>query len=111
VVTVAFDVAAPLDNGGVPVQFFDGTIVAPAGPARLALRTGAAAGCVRQPDDMFHVWFTSPIEIQSTGDEERDVQALTQAIARECEDFIRHHPDQWYMFRRMWVDTPASEQG
>jgi lauroyl/myristoyl acyltransferase len=114
VVAVAFDVPASLDNGGVPVQFFDGTIVAPAGPARLALRTGAivAAGvCVRQPDDTFHVRFKPPIEIQPTGDEERDVQALTQAIARECEDFIRHHPDQWYMFRRMWVDAPTPSQG
>lgn len=110
VVATAFDVPASLDNGGVPVQFFDGTIVAPAGPARLALRTGAAIAtgvCIRQPDGTFLGWFNPPIEIQSTGDEERDVQVLTQAIARECEDFVRRYPDQWYIFRPMWVDGPT----
>jgi KDO2-lipid IV(A) lauroyltransferase len=114
IVGIAFDVPASLDNGGVPVQFFDGTIIAPAGPARMALRTGALVAafvCVRQPDDTFQGWFKPPIEIQPTGDEEHDVRTLTQAIARECEDFIRHHPDQWYMFRRMWVDDPTPSQG
>ena len=106
VVATAFDVPASLDNGGIPVQFFDGTAVVPAGPARLALRTGAivATGvCFRQPGDTFLGWLNPPIAVQPTGDEEHDVRVLTQAIARECEDFIRRCPDQWYIFRRMWT--------
>jgi lauroyl/myristoyl acyltransferase len=106
-VAAAFDVPASLDDGGIPVQFFDGTIVVSPGPARLALRTGAAVTTgvyVRQPGNSFKGWFKPPIEIQPSGDEERDIHALTQAIARECEDFVRAYPDQWYIFRRMWVE-------
>jgi len=115
VVATAFDVPAALGNGGVPVQFFDGTIIAPAGPARLALRTGAAVAtgvCVRQSNGTFMGWFNPPIEIESSGDEEHDVRVLTQVIAQECEAFIRQHPDQWYIFRRMWVDgsTPPDHR-
>ena len=62
-----------------------------------------------------------------TGDEAKDVQAVTQAIMDSHERFIREHPDQWYMFREMWprvrnsgreaspcgasVATPAEEGG
>ena len=66
---------------------------------------------MRQPGNSFKGWFKPPIEIQPTGDEERDIRALTQAIARECEEFIREHPDQWYIFRRMWVDAAPVEDG
>ncbi len=114
VVATAFDVPASLDDGGVPIQFFDGMVIAPAGPARLALRTGASiatAVCVRQADDTFQGWFNRPIEMSLTGDEERDVLALTQAIAWECEEFIRQHPDQWYIFRPMWTDGLCSRSG
>jgi lauroyl/myristoyl acyltransferase len=107
-VATAFDVPTSLDDGGIPVQFFDGIIVVSPGPARLALRTGAAVATgvyVRHPDCSFKGWF-KPVEFQPTGDEARDVHALTQAIARECEVFIRQHPDQWYIFRPLWVDAP-----
>lgn len=110
-VAVALDVPTSPDKGGIPVRFFDGTIMAPSGPARLALRTGAAVlsgVCARQPDNSFKVWVKPPIEIQPSGDEERDVRALTQAIARECEDFVRQYPDQWYIFRPIWLDAPTA---
>ncbi|MBU0492320.1 MAG: lysophospholipid acyltransferase family protein [Chloroflexi bacterium] len=106
-VAIAFDVPVPLEEGGIPVRFFDGTIMAPAGPARLALRTGAVVLpgiSVRQPDDSFRGWIKPPVTIEPTGDEEQDARLLTQAIAHECEDFVRHHPEQWYMFRPLWTD-------
>jgi lauroyl/myristoyl acyltransferase len=113
-VATAFDVPASLDDGGIPVQFFDGTAVVSPGPARLALRTGAAVTTgvyVRHPDGLFKGWFKPPIEIQPTGDEERDIRTLTQAIACECEEFIRQYPDQWYIFRPLWIYTLAEEDG
>ena len=114
VVVALFDVPVPPEQGGIPVRFFDGTILVSPGLARLALRTGAAlttGAYVRRPGNSFKGWFKPPIEIQPTGDRERDVRALTQAIARECEEFIRQYPDQWYIFRRLWVDAAPMEDG
>jgi lauroyl/myristoyl acyltransferase len=108
-VATAFDVPASLDNGGIPVQFFDGTVVVSPGPARLALRTDAAVTTgvyVRHPDGSYKGCFKA-VEFHPTGNEEQDIRVLTQAIARECEAFIREYTDQWYIFRPMWVDTPT----
>ncbi|MCC6417704.1 MAG: hypothetical protein IT429_05590, partial [Gemmataceae bacterium] len=43
------------------------------------------------------------IELPRSGDRERDVRELTQAIVTAHEEFIRRDPDQWYMFRRMFM--------
>jgi KDO2-lipid IV(A) lauroyltransferase len=43
-----------------------------------------------------------PLDIQTSGDHESDVQRITQEIVRIQEELIRRYPDQWYMFRRMW---------
>jgi KDO2-lipid IV(A) lauroyltransferase len=45
-----------------------------------------------------------------TGDSERDVQVLTQAIMDSHERFIRQFPDQWYMFRPMWGGEPVGRR-
>ena len=42
------------------------------------------------------------IETVATGDDARDIQALTQRIMDSHERFIRAYPEQWYMFRPMW---------
>lgn len=97
----------PLEGDGVRVPFFGREIEVPAGPARLALRTGAkvlptAFPRLRpdEPDvDTLCDW---DVELPSTGDHEADVRVLTERIVGAHERFIRQRPDQWYMFRRMW---------
>lgn len=98
----------PVPGEGVPVQFFGETIEVPAGPARLALRTGApvipTAFVRRHPDsDEVETLTDFSISLEPTGDDERDIRELTQAIVSAHERFIRSHPDQWYMFREMWT--------
>lgn len=44
-------------------------------------------------------------ELLLTGDKDTDVQLITQEIASQMEKVIRHHPDQWFMFREMWPRT------
>ena len=48
--------------------------------------------------------FDAPIDYgpRLTGDKERDIQRITQAIMSYMEGVIAAHPTQWYMFRRMW---------
>lgn len=90
---------------GVPVEFFGRQIAWPAGPATLALRTGASivtGYLVRSAENDYVGEIYPPLEFEVTGELERDVQIITQRIVSLQEDLIRRYPDQWYMFRRMW---------
>ena len=104
---LALLVDTPVEDGGVEVSFFGERLMVPAGPARLALRTGARVIPVALPrasgtSDQLIGMADLDVRIVRTGDDERDVQALTQAIFTAHERFIRAYPDQWYIFRRLW---------
>jgi lauroyl/myristoyl acyltransferase len=90
---------------GTPVDFFGERITWPTGPALLALRTGAkiiTGYLARNAQDDYVGELYPALEIETTGDEDVDVQRITQQIVRIQEDLIGRFPDQWYMFRRMW---------
>lgn len=102
---VAVLIDRPLREGGVRVRFFGEEVEVPAGPARLALRTGAAAAAVafpRRGDGRIDVFARFAFDFEASGDAERDVRDLTQAIMSAHEEFIRRYPEQWYMFREFW---------
>jgi KDO2-lipid IV(A) lauroyltransferase len=83
-------------------------------PARLALRTGAwvvPAMVLRGPqaDTIIRpILDVRTARYEPTGDEERDVYALTLLIMRALEPFVREHPEQWFIFRRMWPQALRS---
>ncbi len=102
----------PDPERGMPVQFFGATAYLPVGPARLALRTGARVIAVgvaraRERSDRLYALVETDVPFERTGDEREDARRLTEAVLRAQERFIRRHPEQWYMFRRMW---PAAAQ-
>ena len=110
---VAMLIDVPRPQAGVEVQFFDATVSVPDGPARLALRTGA-------PIMVGGVWRAGPtsaryhadverVAFEASGDGEADVPALTQATMRSLERLIRRSPEQWYIFRNLWVEDRAAE--
>ncbi len=109
IVLLLFD--RPQPEEGVPVEFFGETAYLPAGPAAIAIKTGAAlvvGYALRDPGDRtFSGRFEEPIEYKPllTGDKEADIRRVTQEIVSRFEQVIRHHPDQWYMFREMWPRT------
>jgi phosphatidylinositol dimannoside acyltransferase len=92
---------------GVKVQFFGAEVEVPAGPAELALRTGAALiplACVRvrRASPAVRLLVDFSIDTTPSGDHDADVQRLTQAVMRSQEAFIRRYPAQWYKFEEMW---------
>ncbi|MBI2767841.1 MAG: lysophospholipid acyltransferase family protein [Chloroflexi bacterium] len=101
----------PVPGEGVRAEFFGEEIEVPAGPARLALRSGAAVipAAFARAGRSGHVNVLTDFGVQPvcTGDEDADVRSLTQAILHAHERFIRAHPDQWYMFREMWPRQSA----
>jgi phosphatidylinositol dimannoside acyltransferase len=92
---------------GVKVQFFGAEVEVPAGPAELALRTGAALiplACVRVRRGSPAVRLLVDFSVDTTpgGGHEADIQRLTQAVMQSHETFIRRYPAQWYKFEEMW---------
>jgi len=96
----------PGADKGVAVNFFDAITQVPRGAATLALKTDAKViptSLVRLPDNTFVAFIGQYIPFQPSGDLKKDIQALTQSIMSSLEKFVRQYPDQWYMFRRMWL--------
>ena len=106
----------PTPGDGVKVRFFGEEVEVPAGPARIALRTGAAVvptAFARIDPKRSEVLTLCDFDIapELTGDSDEDVRVLTQAIMSAHEKFIRQFPDQWYMFREMWGQkTPSAHR-
>ncbi|HEV3187018.1 MAG TPA: phosphatidylinositol mannoside acyltransferase [Acidimicrobiales bacterium] len=89
-----------LQGNGVTVEFFGELVTMPAGPATLALRTGAtlvAAACYTGPGRDHFAVITPPIAAERLGRLRDDVTRVTQAISRELEGLIRRAPEQWHV--------------
>jgi phosphatidylinositol dimannoside acyltransferase len=93
-------------SDGIPVRMFGEWTALPAGPATLAAKTRSVVLPItirRQPDDTFHVSWSSPVEIPSA--DPADLQRGTQAIADALAATIAAAPDQWYSFKPIWPST------
>ncbi|TMD66323.1 MAG: lysophospholipid acyltransferase family protein [Chloroflexi bacterium] len=100
---------------GVRVPFFNRPALFPAGPAAIALKTGAPilpVWCRRQPDNLYIAEIEAPIEVSRTGDTQRDIQVTTERIVQFFERIIRQEPDQWLVFLPVWrVDQVTPSPG
>jgi KDO2-lipid IV(A) lauroyltransferase len=89
-----------LQGNGVEVEFFGERVSMPAGPATLALRTGAtlvAAACYAGPGRDHFAVVTPPIPAERSARLRADVTRVTQAVALELEGLIRRAPEQWHV--------------
>jgi KDO2-lipid IV(A) lauroyltransferase len=92
-------------GGGVPVTFFGEETTLPAGPATLALRTGAPllpVALYDRPGGSHHGVVKPPLRVERRGSLRHDVARLTQDIAVALEDLIRAAPDQWHLMQPNW---------
>ncbi|MBL7494759.1 phosphatidylinositol mannoside acyltransferase [Frankia sp. CNm7] len=93
-----------LSARGVPVRFFGAEARMAAGPAALALRTGApllpVALCFE--GDGWGCRIYPPIE-------HTDMATMTQALADAFAESIAEHPADWHMLQRIWPDPPEGE--
>jgi KDO2-lipid IV(A) lauroyltransferase len=104
-----------LTGDGVAVEFFGERTTLPAGPATLALRTGAALLPVAVyfgPGRMHHGVVRPPITVERRGRLRDDIARITSALAGELESLIRAAPDQWHLLQPNWPsDRPANGAG
>ncbi|TCB96018.1 phosphatidylinositol mannoside acyltransferase [Micromonospora zingiberis] len=97
-----------LSARGVEVDFFGGRTRMPAGPALLALRTGAplyVASMWYEPDAACAA-LEGPLPVPGPEEGTLDgrVRSLTQLIADSLAAGIARHPQDWHMLQRMWLD-------
>ena len=96
-----------LTRTGVQVDFFGEPTRMPAGPAKLAIKTGAAllpVHCWNKPDDwIFQVY--PPLDIGSG-----DVGTITQALADQFAGAIAAHPEDWHMLQPQWLADLSADR-
>lgn len=99
---------APSEDAGMRVDFFGAPALVSPAAARIALRTGAwvvPAVVLRGPKDDVDIRPVIDVGLRDfapTGDEARDVRELMRLTMASLERTIRQHPDQWFIFRRLW---------
>jgi KDO2-lipid IV(A) lauroyltransferase len=93
-----------LSGRGVEVDFFGRARRLPAGPALLALGTGAPliVAAVYTTHGGWRCVLGPPISAEPTGDRRSDVATLTRRIAQELERAISAAPADWHLFQPGW---------
>jgi lauroyl/myristoyl acyltransferase len=100
-----------ISGGGVEVEFFGERTTLPAGPATLALRTGApilpvAVYFTHKADGHLGI-VRPPLPAERRGSLREDVARITQYLADELEHLIRRSPEQWHLFQPNWPSDPG----
>jgi lauroyl/myristoyl acyltransferase len=93
-----------LSGRGVEVEMFGARRRIPAGPALLALSSGAPLlpCALYTTDDGWHVSIEEAISVRRTGDRRADVAAISNALARHFERAIAAKPADWHLFQPGW---------
>ncbi len=96
-----------LTRTGVQVEFFGEPTRMPAGPAKLAIKTGAPlvpAHCWYEPDAT-RLEMHPPVDCASG-----DVAVVTQALADVFARNIAEHPADWHMLQPQWLADLSDER-
>jgi lauroyl/myristoyl acyltransferase len=100
-----------LSSSGLEVSFFGQQARMPAGPAMLALATGARMLPVT-------LWYDDspvmrgrvhpPVEVPEEGSRREKAAVMTQAMADAFASGIAAHPEDWHMLQRLWTADLAT---
>ena len=95
-----------LTDSGVEVGFFGERARMAAGPAALAVQTGAAllpVSCWFEGDAGWGAHIHDEIPVPEEGDRKQKVERMTQQLAGVFEAAIAEHPADWHMLQRVFT--------
>jgi lauroyl/myristoyl acyltransferase len=100
-----------ISGNGIEVEFFGERTTLPAGPATIALRSGAplVPAAVYFDGDRHHGIARPPIDTTRQGKLRDDVARVTQVLAGELEALILEHPEQWHLLQPNWPSDRVAE--
>lgn len=93
---------------GVFVNFFNKPAYTPIGLVLLAMASGSPIMpifCVRQ-NGAHKLIVEDPIELELTGNKEKDIFVNTQKWTDLVEKYIRQYPEQWVWIHKRWKTQP-----
>jgi KDO2-lipid IV(A) lauroyltransferase len=95
-----------MSRNGIEVNFFGKTSKMPAGPAILAIKTGAPliTAYVRYLPGGIEIIFDETIKPTNSGSEEEQIKLITQSMADNFAKRIKEYPVDWHMLQRIWID-------
>lgn len=92
-------------TGGTVVQFFGRPASTPKGPALFAVKMNCPiifAVLLRERYNRFRPIMMPPIYPPKSGDNEKDINDMTQQYTSQLEELIRQYPGQWMWTHRRW---------
>ncbi len=95
-----------LTASGIEVNFGGGVAKFPAGPALLAIKTGAPliTAYVKYEGSGIRIIFEGEIEVPFTGSDTEKAIAMTQVVADRFYKQIFQATSDWHMLQRIWID-------
>ena len=105
-----------ISGASVAVDFLGERTLLPAGPATLAVRTGApllpTAVYFHGRGNGHHAVVRPPIDTtRGSGSLRADVRRITQVLADELGALIRRAPEQWHLLQPNWPSDPGWPHG
>jgi KDO2-lipid IV(A) lauroyltransferase len=100
-------------NEGIAAPFFGREAMTTPAPAMLALKLGSVllpASNERLPGSRFRMTVHPPLAFTPTGNQDRDVHALTCLINDAIEKSVRYRPSQWLWIHRRWPTAREQDQ-
>lgn len=94
---------------GIFVNFFGRAARTPVGPAWLHLRLGSPIvpmTILRNRNEKYKILVKPALEFQPRGDENKDIEELTQKYTEILEQIIREYPSQWVWMHKRWKSRP-----
>ena len=93
-----------MSKNGIPVDFFGRGSQMPAGPALLAIQTGAdlITAFVKYEEVGIRIIFEGPIAVPSNGTVPEKAALMTQVVADRFAKHIQANTVDWHMLQRIW---------
>ncbi len=98
----------PIPNSKYRPRFFGRPAALPVHHVLLALWAKVpiiVAAAIQQPDGIYHILASEPIEMQSYSDRQTEILSNAEAVLEVAADFIRQAPHQWAMFYPVWPEA------
>ncbi len=94
------------DKGAIWVDFFGQPAATAPGTVTLARRSGATLLPMfvvrKEGNEGYTIVIDPPVELELTGDKEKDILINTQKFTRIIEDYVRKYPTQYFWIYKRW---------
>jgi KDO2-lipid IV(A) lauroyltransferase len=103
------------DKGAIWVDFFGQPAATAPGTVTLAKRSGATLLPMfvvrKEGNEGYTVVIEPPVELELTGDKERDILVNTQKFTDIIENYVRRYPTQYFWIYKRWRGTARYLEG